>query len=297
MKQLLTTVFTIILLHQTASAQVPGVNCEDMEPFSSWIKLPGNITLNYREQGNKNGLPVILIHGFTDSFHSYDSLMPQLDESFHLYAVSMRGFGNSDKPQTDYLPEHFARDISQFMNVLKIQSAVLIGHSMGATIVERFAMDYPSKTKAIILMSSVLHFDSNAIVKELRDAILGMEKIDYKFAYDFQRSSIDKMIDSCYFKVLVNESMKAPAHVWKMVIKGLSTVNYSAELKRIKVPALILFGEKDGLCKMEEQKEFQREIQKSVLITYNDLGHTPHWENPKKVADDINTFLESLSKD
>ncbi len=264
----------------------------NMEPAAKWVSLPGGVNLNYFEQGTRIGLSVILLHGYTDSYHSFDSILPYLKDGLHVYAITLRGFGDSDKPADEYDPEIMARDVSQFMDVLNIESAVLIGHSMGSAVAQKFALDYPGKTKALVLMSSFINFSRNPVVKELIGAINEMKTVDQEFAKAFQRSTFEKMIDSNYFKLLVGESMKAPIHVWKFVMKGFQPTDYSNELVRIVIPSLILWGDKDKVSTIEDQTELHEKLKQSSFIRYHNIGHAPHWEQPERVANDINAFLE-----
>ena len=293
MKRILFFIITLIAINQ-AHAQMASSRLLNIEPSSKRITLPGNLTLNYYEKGSKLGVPVILLHGYTDSYHTYDSLLPFLNDKGHFYAVTLRGFGDSDKPEGVYSPTILASDINNFMQKLNIESAILIGHSMGAAVAQRFALDYPGKTKALVLISTISDFRTNPLVQELSESINAMKATDYEFARAFQRSSIEKMIDSSYFNLLVGESMKVPLHVWKSTITALKNIDYSNELGAIKAPVLILYGEKDPLCPRNGQIAMQKKLKQSRLIGYRDIGHTPHWEIPEKTATDINFFLENL---
>src|SRR5688572_27380162 len=84
------------------------------------IKLPSGIRLEYAEQGSASGVPVIFLHGYTDSWQSFSQVLPLLPESIHAYMLSQRGHGNSDRPENGYSPEDFAMDIADFMQELKI---------------------------------------------------------------------------------------------------------------------------------------------------------------------------------
>ena len=61
------------------------------------IELPTGVTLSYVEHGNTDGLPVIFLHGFTDSWHSYEFVLDKFPTKFHAIAISQRGHGNSTK--------------------------------------------------------------------------------------------------------------------------------------------------------------------------------------------------------
>lgn len=119
------------------------------------VELPNGVKLSCVEQGDPLGIPVLLVHGITDSWHSFERVLPHLPGSFHTFAVSLRGHGNSDRPATGYRPEDFAADLAAFMRALDLGPAVIAGHSMGGSIAQRFAIDHPERTRGLVLVGSL----------------------------------------------------------------------------------------------------------------------------------------------
>ncbi|HET9276526.1 MAG TPA: alpha/beta hydrolase, partial [Flavitalea sp.] len=154
------------------------------------IKLESGVRLEYAEQGSTTGIPVIFLHGYSDSWKSFNQVLPLLPESIHAYAISQRGHGSSDRPMGGYSPDDFAVDVADFMRELHINSAIIVGHSMGATIAQRFALDYPYMVKALVLVGSFASFTTNPGVTELRSFIARIEDpVDSGFVYEFQKST------------------------------------------------------------------------------------------------------------
>src|SRR5262245_54023538 len=94
--------------------------------------IQSKVTLDFKCEGWRSGLPVLLLHGYTDSRRSYDRVLAQLPDFLNAIAVSQRGHGDSDRPESGYQPADFAGDIVHLMDSLSIQRAVIVGHSMGA---------------------------------------------------------------------------------------------------------------------------------------------------------------------
>ena len=80
------------------------------------IKLENGVRLRYAEQGKKSGLPVILLHGYSDSSFSYSRVMPLMDEKYRVFALDQRGHGESDRPASGYKFADFASDVVAFMD-------------------------------------------------------------------------------------------------------------------------------------------------------------------------------------
>src|SRR5262245_34306802 len=114
-----------------------------MTPAIRSIALPGRVTLQYAEQGNPSGVPVLLLHGVTDSWHSFEPVLPHLPEWMHAFALTQRGHGDSERPAAGYGTRDFAEDVSAFAEALGLGPALVVGHSMGSTNGQRFAIDHP----------------------------------------------------------------------------------------------------------------------------------------------------------
>jgi non-heme chloroperoxidase len=303
------TVFTAALLFQFALvsntiAQLDsGINKEHMietinysenKPAIKSIQLSTGVQLEYAEQGDAKGIPVILLHGFTDSWKSFEAVLPHLPSSMHVFAISQRGHGNSSKKSTSYHAEDFAKDIAAFIKQQKLNQPVIAGHSMGSTNAQCFAVRYPSLTRALVLVGSFANLKTPAI-NEFKKVIDGLkDPVDSVFAAEFQVSTIVKPIPDAMLKNFISESLKLPAHVWKGVAAGWATAEYIKPLQTFTKPALIVWGDKDAYCSIEDQKVLNKTLKKSRLLMYEGIGHAVHWETPQQFAKDLIAFISSL---
>src|SRR6476469_2315211 len=110
------------------------------------------VELHYVDQGS--GTPLILIHGIGGSTAGWSEVQPLLSQQLRAIAVDVRGFGESDKPDGLVTPELWASDIAGLLDALRIDRAVILGHSMGGVIAQRFAVDFPGRLVALILEST-----------------------------------------------------------------------------------------------------------------------------------------------
>src|SRR3712207_1254388 len=93
------------------------------------VELPNRVRLEYAEQGDPSGVPVVLLHGITDSWRSFERVLPHLPPSIHAFALSQRGHGDSDRPASGYRPRDFAADLGAFVDALGLGPVVVAGHS------------------------------------------------------------------------------------------------------------------------------------------------------------------------
>jgi pimeloyl-ACP methyl ester carboxylesterase len=262
------------------------------KPELKTLELSKGIKLEYAEQGQESGIPVIFLHGYSDSWYSFEQVLTLLPNSIHAYALSLRGHGNSDRPVNGYTPEDFASDVAEFMEQLKIESAVIVGHSLGATIAQRFALDYPERTKSLVLIASLASFKDNEEIKELRRIVSILEDpIDYRFVSEFQKSTLFKPLPDTLLNNFVKESMKLPASVWKSIADQSLVVDYTNELKQIEKPVLIIWGDKDLFCPKSDPETLAKTISGSLLLVYEGVGHAIHWEDPERFTNDLVDFI------
>src|SRR5688572_27507248 len=254
--------------------------------------LSTGVQLQYAEQGDADGDPVIFLHGYTDSWYSFEKVLMHLPLSVHAYVLSQRGHGNSGKPEAGYAPSDFAADVFAFMQKLKIESAIIVGHSMGATIAQRFVLDHPELSKALILIGSLASFKDKPGLVEFSHAVDHLQDpVDSAFVYEFQKSTLAKQIPEPELNIYVKESRKLTARIWKETMKGMMATDYQTELNKIKVPTLIIWGNKDLIAPKSDQDILLSEIKHSRLIVYEGTGHGVHWEEPVRFANDLLNFI------
>lgn len=75
-----------------------------MAPEIKSVELLKDVTLQYAQQGNPSGTPVLLLHGLSDSWHSFERVLPHLPESIRAFALTQRGHGDASRPAAGYRP-------------------------------------------------------------------------------------------------------------------------------------------------------------------------------------------------
>ena len=260
----------------------------------SRVKLSSGLTLSYVEHGSPAGVPVILLHGITDSWRSFQHLMPLLPRSVRVFAISQRGHGDSDKPASGYRRRDFAEDIAHFMDALDLRRAIVAGHSMGAGNALRFAAEYPDRTLGVVLMGALGQPVANPELVELQRVFGKLtDPIDRGFAQAFQDSTVAQPVPASQMKTFVDESMKVPARVWTQALDDIMATDAAATARQVKAPMLILWGTRDTVALRRDTDALVAATPGSRLIVYDGLGHALHWEDPSRVAADISAWLSA----
>src|SRR5688500_7929990 len=260
------------------------------------INLPGNLKLEYVEQGDTTGTPIIFLHGITDSWHSFESVLQYLPASIHAFALSQRGHGDSERPLHGYHSKDFAADVAGFVKQRKLGAVFIVGHSMGGVNAQQFALDYPQLLKGLVIVGSAPAFKDNPGMPEFYQEVLKMEgAIEKAFMVEFQKATLAKPIDAVYFDTLVAEGLKVPSRVFKAAFKGLMEVDFATELKKVDCPVLIFWGDKDRFCFRSNQNILSKNIRNSEILVYEGTGHALHWEEPARFANDLLSFINRVN--
>lgn len=254
--------------------------------------LATGVTLQYVEQGDPDGVPLVLLHGYSDSWNSYELLLARLPASVRAYALTQRGHGDADRPLTGYGPHHHAADVAAFLDAMGLDAAVVVGHSGGSYSAQQFAVDHPERTLGLVLIGAFDTFRT-ADVYELQSVIDELtDPVDPGFVREFQESTIAEPVPAAFIDRIVTESRKLPARVWQAWLREMLAAVPPTEAGAIEAPTVILWGDQDAYCSRASQDALLAAIRGSRLVVYEGGGHCPHWERPARAAKEIIAFAQ-----
>jgi non-heme chloroperoxidase len=260
------------------------------------VSLPNRLTLSCVDQGDRKAPAVVLLHGLTDSWRSFERVLPHMPGSLRAVAVSQRGHGDSDKPKTGYRIRDFASDLADLLDALNLARAVIVGHSSHGLVAQRFAIDHPARTTGIVLEGSFATLRGNEDLEEFVASTISMlrDPIDPDFVRKFQEGTFLKPVPRSFIDAAIADTLKVPAHVWRAAFEGLLLEDHTSELRAIEAPTLIVWGDQDTLITRDRQEELVSEIPDAELVVYKGVGHSPHWEEPERFAADLVAFLDRV---
>lgn len=264
------------------------------------VDLPNQVRLPYAEQGDPSGLPVLLLHGFADSWRSFELVLPHLPESIRAFALTMRGHGDASRPTSGYGIRDFAADVAQFQDAIRLRAAVIVGHSMGSGVALRFAIDHPECTMGLVLVGAAPTMGATAAAREFWDSTVSKltDPVDRALVRGMTESMLTRPVPPAFLEAAVREGLKVPAFVWKAAFESRRSLegDYSAELSRIRAPTLIVWGDQDARYSRGEQDALASAIAGSRLVVYPGAGHNLHWEEPQRFASDLVSFVEGIDQ-
>ena len=273
-------------------------------------------------KGNKN---LILVHGNFSSSVYFKPLIELLPDDIHVYAVDLRGFGDSTYNSRVYSLKDLADDIYLFMEKLDINKADVLGWSLGGGVVMEFAVKYPEKLDKLILLNStsykgypVFKKDENnqmkigevyssreemakdpVQVKPILDAIEANNKDMIKAIFNMVIYTVNKPEDKDY-DLYAEETLKQRNLV--DVDFALASLNLGDQtnlytegdnsISDIEAETLHIWGTQDKTVPESMIKDNAKAIKNSTYIKFDECGHSPLVDKPKELKKVIIDFIE-----
>lgn len=279
-------------------------------PASKFLDMGGGVEAHWRDEGNPNGRPILLIHGFSASLHTWEPWVRELGGEYRLVSVDLPGHGLTRTPK-NYQPsiEAYSDFIDAFMGRIGLDHAMIVGSSMGGNTAWMTALRHPGRVDALVLVGAsgwpyegADDEEEPVVFKLLRMPVIGplMTNLD---STRLVRGGLEA---SFVNKALVDDAMvaryvdmaRAPNH--RPVLISITTnrdsraVATKEALSKIAVPTLILHGAQDNLVPVAGAKLFEQAIPGARAVIYDNVGHVPQEEIAARSAQDLRSFLHRM---
>lgn len=253
--------------------------------------------VHYVDEGS--GPPVVLIHGFASSMHTWRGVRQALKPSHRVIALDLKGFGYTDRPEGDYSPRAQAELVLALLDARGVDEPVaLVAHSWGSSVALQLALLAPKRVSRIALYDAWVYEEQLpttfhvAKLGGVGEAIIGG-------FYD-QRSD-DKMGLAFYDRNYVTEEMiegverdlerpgtKAAALA---AIRGQRYAEVQKSYPMITQPTLLLWGREDRITRLEYGERLAKELPNARLVVYPQCGHFPMYEAKGSSTNELRAFL------
>lgn len=265
------------------------------------VARTSRVQLHVEDTGG-NGRPVVLIHGWPLSSESWAAQIPALrDAGFRVVAYDRRGFGRSEKPEDGYDYATLADDLAGLMVDLDLQNTVLVGFSMGGGEVARYVrLHGQDRLGSVVFASAVTPClmqspdnPNGPLTPEKAEEKAAALKADRHAYFDtFTRNffSVDGklQVDESQRQAAIGVCLQSNQVAALGCMHAFSTSDFRDDLKRIRVPALVLHGDSDAVVPFEGSGALTHAtIEHSALHV---LKHAPHGCNTSH-ADAFNAAL------
>jgi pimeloyl-ACP methyl ester carboxylesterase len=282
----------------------PVLEAKYTDSASRFVDLPGGFHVHYQDEGDPALPTLVLLHGFGDSFTSWEGWVPSLKGRFHVISVDFPGHGLTWAPAGYRLSGAGLADfVDAFASRLSLPRFAVAGNSMGGGAAWQLAVRHPERVDALILVDAA----GFANEKPPAEIPLAFRILQYPIGRAILRNIDNRpLIDAglktdVYDKSVITPALvarwadfqRAPGHrAILMDIDMRGQTQASADvLGAIKVPTLVLHGESDVLIEPASARRFAAAIAGAKLITYPHVGHLPQIEIPQRSAADAAEFL------
>jgi len=214
------------------------------------------IDMVYEECGMGNEKTIVLLHGFCGSSHYWHNVCPLLSDKYHLIMPQLRGHGESSAPEGVYTMETMAEDISELLDKLRIDKAVMLGHSLGGYITLAFAEKYADRLSGFGLIHSTAFPDTEETIRRRLQDIDAIREAGIA-AYVtglvpklFADSKQDKLRDEMERAIAIGKLMK-PEGAIRTLEGMILRPDRSSILSNAPYPILLIAGEEDEVIPPE----------------------------------------------
>ncbi|MCJ8279229.1 MAG: alpha/beta fold hydrolase [Rivularia sp. ALOHA_DT_140] len=261
--------------------------------------------------------PLMLLHGFGASIGHFRHNLEEFGKKHTVYALDMLGFGASEKAPANYSVHLWVEQVYDFWKAFIRKPVILVGNSLGSLICAATAAKYPEMVEGVVMMnlpnpnlekeaipaflyplvSTIKGFVANPLLIKPVFYFIRRPNILRRavtVAYCSPETVSDELID---IFVKPTQDRGSPRALTALV-KSQNNPDYSPNvyelLSTIKIPMLLIWGDKDKIIPSKLASEFISYNKNIQLITLKNIGHFPHDECPEQVNQAILDWIESF---
>lgn len=256
-------------------------------PSARQVFLPGGGWLRVHEQAG-SGPTLVLLHGFTDHAQSYRLLLPYL-AGRHIVIPDLRGHGLSSRAPITSLDD-FCRDIEAMAAEMRLGVISLVGHSMGAMIAVQLGGRAKIKIGALLTLSGSLAPASAALslVAAQFAALPYPVTVDHPFFDEWY--ACRRPVPEAFLLPLRQSCADMRPEDWAACLALLHRADLRDAARRVGAACLVIGGEDDPLFPESHQVALAGCLPTAERVNLPGVGHNPHWEMPKLVAEHLQQF-------
>jgi 3-oxoadipate enol-lactonase len=242
-----------------------------------------------------DGNPILLINGLGSAATSWHRLRPRLAADFRVVSFDNRGAGRSEVPREPYAFETMATDAVAVLDAANIESAHVLGLSMGGLIAQQVALAYPSRVRSLVLASThvglpYLGEADPTVARQLEAAgrLPSAERAQALVSIQYANETRDA-------DILVDQSVAlefpTTAEGFQGQLQAAAPWGRPGDLPRLAIPTLVMHGRDDRLVAMANGRRLAGAIPGAVWIAFERSGHQLFTDREADAAHAVREFL------
>ena len=292
---------TGVLVSWAPDKPVEALQARWAAPPSRFIQVDG-MAVHLRDEGPADDpLPLVLLHGTSDSLHTWDGWSAVLSRQRRVIRFDLPGFGlTGPDPRNDYSIARYVRFVNAVLDQLGVQRCVLAGNSLGGQIAWATALAAPQRVQQLVLVDAGGYAFTPAEVPlafRLARSKAGRAVFEHLLPRGLVLSSVRnvygdpskvtaELVDRYYDMALRAGNRKALG-----LRMDATAAGNAQDIQSLSMPTLILWGGQDRLIPPQWGRQFARDIKNATLVEFDELGHVPHQEDPQRTVMALQRFL------
>ncbi len=283
---------------------------------SQFLTTVDGARVHYRDEGNRSGTPVVLVHGANASLHTWQAWVALLGDEFRFITLDLPGHGLTGRvPNDDYSADAMAATVRAVAAAVGVERFVLGGNSIGGGVAWRYALERRDQVRALVLIDAsglwswrvaagpaegdtpiafrLLAQPWFRAVARYLDPYYLVEQ-GLRATYN-NAAVIDDTLIRRYYDLAMREGTRAAT------LKAFSGIRVAdadePDLSQLTQPTLVMWGAQDALIPVAIAHRFYELLPRAELVVYEDVGHVPMEEAAEQSAADLRRFLRALDGD
>jgi len=277
----------------------------DWQEHLRWVRVKDG-WMNVVDMGS--GEPVIFIHGLSGCWQNWLEQLPLFARDHRVVAVDLPGFGQSEMPEEEISISLYAEAIDELMEELEIETARIVGNSMGGFIGAELAIQHPARVERLVLVAAAgLSIESIRTERTTGLRHRAENIVFFTLGHIASRSAqvaLRPRLRAALLMTVAAHPAKLPGPLAAQQVLGSGKPGFSDaleamcryplrdRLEKIGCPTLLLWGDKDLLVPVKDADIFEELIPDARKIIYKDTGHVSMMERPARFNSDVKAFLD-----
>lgn len=293
--------------HLKLSAEHAGLQLPAVALPESHHIVVGQMRLHYLDWGTKGRHPILFLHGGGLNAHTWDLVCLMLRDRYHCLALDQRGHGDSEwEPTADYRFDAQVADLEGFIEKLKLDRPLLVGHSMGGFAAMGYAIRHAATMAGLVLIDIAPAISTKGSLK-IRNFITQDRELD----------SVEEFVERALkFNPMRNRQLlrRSLLHNLRQLPNGKWTwkhdpnrmpKNFESEhddrkamimdnASAIVCPTLVMRGARSDVLSDDNAREFAASVPKGRWLRIENAGHTIQGDNPRALLATLDPFLAEI---
>ena len=255
--------------------------------------------VHYETHGR--GRPVLLLHGWLESWVPWRGTMEALSDHFKTYALDFWGFGESGEGGGTFTVSDYVEMVDQFMERLGLEQLPVIGHSMGGTVSLCLTLDHPHRVKKVAVVGSPIVGDGLAFFLRLAAKrplasmayrVPGALPLGVRFFSPFLARDWKR-----WYRMFTRDLSRTTLESFHYSIASLREIDLRDRLHEIEIPTLGIYGRIDRIVDPNERHLLAAGVSQAEIAFFEGSGHFPMLDQPDQFYQTLNDFLSGRVED